>query len=248
MVQLKKIPIIITMGIFFMNVNHDVVLETGSPQTLFETAQKEICRLNFNTAYGFLSEIPQRYPHSSWSEKAIILKNIISLGQTFSNLRLYFAYNKGRSLYGEESAADSLSPPSLLEPYTVEYLKRTKNWAKKLYLDRKESSKISKDTELSITYPGSEELPYFIKIGIDTIENIKKGIPPTPSQAQNIEEFEDYAGFLSAIHLCMQKKFKVPQKTILIKGKVNPKLLLYYSNLWINKVLALTGTQREITL
>ena len=38
MVQLKKIPIIITMGIFFMNVNHDVVLETGSPRTLFETA------------------------------------------------------------------------------------------------------------------------------------------------------------------------------------------------------------------
>jgi hypothetical protein len=46
----------------------------------------------------------------------------------------------------------------------------------------------------------------------------------------------------------MQKEFKIPQKTILIKGKVNPKLLLYYSNLWINKVLALTGTQREITL
>jgi hypothetical protein len=248
MVKRKKIPIILTMGIFFMNVNHGVGLDSGSPQTLFETAQKEICRLNFNTAYGFLSEIPQRYPHSSWSEKAIILKNIISLSQTFSNLRLYSAYNKGRSLYGEESAADSLSPPSLLEPYTGEYLKRTKNWAKKLDLDRKESLKISKDTELSITYPGSQELPYFIKIGIDTMENIKKGIPPTPSQAQNIEEFEGYAGFLSAIYLCMEKKFKVPQKTILIKGKVIPKLLLYYSNLWINKVLALTGAQREITL
>jgi len=135
-----------------------------------------------------------------------------------------------------------------LEPYTFEYLKRTKNWAKKLDLDRKESLKISKDTELSITYPGSEELPYFIKVGIDTIENIKKGIPPTPSQAQNIEEFEDYGGFLSAIYLCMQKEFRVPQKTILIKGKVIPKLLLYYSNLWIKKVLSLIGTEREITL
>lgn len=248
MVQCKKIPIIITMGIFFMNVNHNVVLEAGSARTLFEAAQKEICRLNFNTAYGFLSEIPQRYPHSSWSEKAIILKNIISLSQTFSNLRLYSAYNKGRSLYGEERAADSLSPQSLLEPYTVEYLKRTKNWAKKLDLDSTESLKISKDTELSITYPGSEELPYFIKAGIDTMENIKKGIPPTPSQVQNIEEFEGYAGFLSAICLCMQKELIIPQKTITIKGRVKPKLLLYYSNLWLKKVRGLTGTQNEIAL
>ena len=247
MIQLRKIPIIvIMMGILFMNGNGDVGSETDSPRLLFEEAQEEIYRLNFDKAYGFLSKITERYPDSSYSEKAIILKNIISLGQTFSNIRLCSAYNRGRSLYKKgEKAADSLSPLTLLESHGFEYLRRTKKWAKRLDSDIKESLKISQEIELSLKYPGSEELPYFIKVGIDTIETIKKGIPPTPSQAQNIEESEGYAGVLSVIYLCIQKEFELPEKTILIKGKVIPKLLIYYSNLWINKVFILLRVKKH---
>ncbi len=126
----------------------------------------------------------------------------------------------------------------------MEYLRRTKKWAKRLDSDIKESAKISQEIELSLKYPGSEELSYFIKVGIDTIETIKKGIPPTPSQARNIEEFEGYAGVLSVIYLCIQKESELPQKTTLINGKVIPKLLIYYSNLWINKVFILLRVKK----
>ncbi len=247
MIQSKKIPItVIMIGILFMNGNGDVGSETDSPRLLFEEAQEEIYRLNFDKAYGFLSKITERYPDSSYGEKAIILKNVISLGQTFSNLRLCSAYNRGRSLYKRgKKTADSLSPLTLLESHGLEYLRRTKKWAKRLDSDIKESVKISQEIELSLRYPGNEEFSYFIKIGIDTIETIKKGIPPTPSQAQNIEEFEGYAGVLSAVYLCIQKEFELPEKTILIKGKVIPKLLIYYSNLWINKVFILLRVKKH---
>jgi len=247
MIQPKRIPItVIMIGILFMNGNGDVGSETDSPRLLFEEAQKEIYRLSFDKAYGFLSKINERYPDSSYGEKAIILKNIISLGQTFSNLRLCSAYDRGRSLYKkeEEKTADSLSPLTLLDSYRLEYLRRTKKWANRLDSDIKESLKISQEIELSLKYPGSEELPYFIKVGIDTIETIKKGIPPTPSQAQNIEESQGYAGVLSVIYLCIQEEFELPEKTILIKGKVIPKLLIYYSTLWINKVFILLRVKK----
>lgn len=248
MIRLKKILIIIMMGIFFISLN-GFALKEDSEKSLFKKAKKEIYRLNFDRAYEFLTEIKNRFPGSSYKEKAIFLKNIISLGQTFSNLRLYSAYRKGKSLYHKEKKIeDPLSPTSQLDSYRLEYLKRTRKWSKRLDKDIKESLRISKKIELSIKYPGTEELPYFIKAGIDTIENVKKGIPPTPSQAQNIEEQEAYTGVLSVIFLCIQKDIELPEKTFLIEGGIIPKLLIYYSNLWLNKVLVLTEREREIVL
>lgn len=230
-------------SIFFINGNGDAASVTASAKSLFEKAQEEIYGLDFEKAYGFLSEMTKRYPDSAHREKVIILKNIISLAQTFSNLRLYSAYNQGCSLYEEEESAAPLSPLSLLKPYRSEYLKRTKKWAQRLESDRQESLKVPKEIELSFKYPGVEELPYFVKTGLDTIANIKKGIPPTPSQAQNIEEYENYAAVLSVFFLCIQETHEVPQKTILIKGKVTPGLLISYSRLWLKKVLEIFGTK-----
>ena len=248
MMSLKKILILITVGIFFLSLNGFAPKE-DSEESLFEKAKKEIYRLNFEKAYGFLSKITRKYPHSSFRDKSNILKNIISLGQTFSNLRLYSAYTKGKSFYKKEKKSkDSLSPSDLFHSYRLEYLKRIKKWAKRLDKDIKETLRVSKEIELSIKYPGTKGLPYFIKAGIDNIENIKKGIPPTPSQAQNIEEQEAYTGVLSVIFLCIQRDMELPEKTFLIEGNVIPKLLIHYSNLWLNKVLMLTEKEREIVL
>lgn len=243
---LGKILSMMIMGsIFFINVNGDAVSVTASARSLFEKAQEEIYRLDFEKAYEILSEMTKKHPDSAYREKVIILKNIISLAQTFSNLRLYSAYHQGCSLYEdeEEKTAAPLSPLSLLKPYRSEYLKRTKKWALRLEPDKQESLKVPKEIELSFKYPGSEDLPYFVKTGLDTIENIKKGIPPTPSQAQNIEEYENYAAVLSVFFLCALETYEVPQKTSLIKGKVIPGLLISYSRLWLKKVLEIFGAK-----
>jgi hypothetical protein len=211
-----------------------------------ERAKEEIYRLNFDAAYEFLTEIRKKYPDFPYREKVIILKNIVSLGQTFSNLRLFSAYHQGRSLYKEkEKAGESLSPFKLLDSHRSEYLKRIQKWSINLQSDIKESSIISQIIELNLKYPGTEELPYFVKAGIDSMQNIKNGIPPTPSQAQNIQEFEYYSGVLSVIFLCIQETFQLPQKTMLIQGRVNPERLIYYSRLWLNKALRIMGQREE---
>jgi hypothetical protein len=245
MMHSKKIAFIISINIFFWG-NGEVVSEIPSAGVLLERAKEEIYRLNFDAAYGFLTEIRKKYPDVPYKKRVLILKNIVSLGQTFSNLRLFSAYHQGRSLYKkEEETGDSLSPFKLLDSHRSEYLKRIQKWAKRLRSDTKESSRISQEIELSLKYPGAAELSYFVKVGIDNLENIKKGIPPTPSQTQNIEEFEDYSGVLSVIFLCIQEEFQLPQKTMLIQGRVNPELLIYYSRLWLNKALRLTGQKQE---
>ncbi len=245
---IKTTPTIaIIVTVLLMNGNGEVGSQMDSPRLLFEEAQKETYRLNFDKAYSLLSEIMNRYPDSSYREQVIILKNLISLGQTFSNLRLYSAYSQGMSLYKEETAANSLSPVALLESYKLEYLRRTRKWTKRLDSDLKESLKISEEIELSLRFPGSEELPYFVKAGIDTIANIEKGIPPTPSQAQNIEESESYAGVLAAIYLCIQKEFELPPKAFSISGMIIPKLLTHHSHLWIDRALAITEAEDRIS-
>jgi hypothetical protein len=226
--------------------NGGALSKPPSAEILWERAQEEIYRLNFDRAHRLLSEIIKRHPDTPYQEKVIILKNLVSLGQTFSNLRLYSAYHRGRSLYKKrEETSDSLSPFNLLNSHRSEYLKRTRTWAKRLRTDLTESSKISQEIELSLKYPGTEELPYFIKMGIDTLENIKKGIPPTPSQAQNIQEFESYSGVLAVVYLCIREEFQLPQKTVRIEGTVLPKLLIYYSKLWHDRVLEMMGQKEE---
>jgi hypothetical protein len=245
MIDPKKIALIMLINVILGN-NWVVVSETPSAEVLLEMAQEEIYRLNFDAAYGLLSEIRKKQPEIPQKEKVIILNNIISLGQTFSNLRLFSAYHQGRSRYKrEEKAPESLSPFKLLDSHRSEYLKRIQKWSNRLQSDIKESSNISQIIELNLKYPGTEELPYFVKVGIDTLQNIKNGIPPTPSQAQNIEEFENYSGVLSVIFLCIQEAFQLPQKTMLIQGRINPELLIYYSRLWLNKALRLTGQKEE---
>jgi uncharacterized protein YbaR (Trm112 family) len=138
-----------------------------------------------------------------------------------------------------------MSPFNLLDSHRSEYLKRIQKWAKRLRSDIKESSKISQEVKLLLKYPGTEELPYFVKAGIDILQNIKEGIPPTPSQAQNIEEFEYYSGVLSIFYLCIQEELRLSQKSMLIEGKVIPELLIYYSRLWLNKALRLMGQKEE---
>ena len=244
MILFKKIPLIILLGIFLLSLGASAS-EKNKALSLLNKAKEEIYKLNFERAYGLLSQINKKHPEFSKREKVIILKNIISLGQTFSNLRLYSAYHQGRGFYKEDKEKDPLSPQNRLNSYRAEYLKRTKKWAKRLKKDIKGTLKISQEIELSIKYPGVEELPFFVKTGIDTRDNITKGIPPTPSQARNIEESEEYAGVLSVIYLSAQKDLNVPQRKVLIKEKITPKMLVYYSNLWINNVLILTGTGKE---
>ena len=236
------------VGIFFIAINGHVQ-EHSSPTILLEKAKQEIYGLNFEKAYDLLAEINRNHPDFSSREKVVVLKNIISLGQTFSNLRLYLAYKKGGSLHQKgKTKKDSLSPRVIFDSHQSEYLKRTAKWAKRLDSDMKESIKIAGKIELSLKYPGSEELPSFIRKGIDTIENIKEGILPTPSQAQNIEKQEEYNGVLSTIYLCMKKEPKLPKKTFSIKGKVTLKILIYYSDLWLGKVSTLINRQGETVL
>lgn len=244
MILLKKIPVIAVMGIFFVSQNAFASEQAQAP-SLFQKAQEEIYRLNFERAYGLLSEINKKYPEFTYRENIIILKNIISLGQTFSNLRLYAAYKQGKEVYKEEKTKDPLSPLNQLNVYKAEYLERTRKWTKRLETDIKETLRISQEIEIFIKYPGVEELPFFVKAGVDTRDNIIKGIPPTPSQAKNIEESEAYAAFLSVIYLSSQKDFELSKKTVVIKEKAIPRLLVYYSNLWINNALTLTGKERE---
>jgi hypothetical protein len=245
MIDPKKIALIMLINII-LGSNCVVVSETPSAEVLLEMAQEEIYRLNFDAAYGFLTEIRKKYPDVPYKKKVIILKNIVSLGQTFSNIRLFTAYHRGRSLYNkEEKVEGSLSPFDLLDSHRSEYLKRTQKWSNRLQSDIKESSNISQIIEITLKYPGTEELPYFVKVGIDTLQNIKNGIPPTPSQAQNIEEFEGYSGVLSVFYLCIREAFQLPQKTMMLEGKIIPELLIYYSRLWLEKALDLAGQKKK---
>lgn len=236
------------VGIFFTAVNSHAK-EHSSPKILLEKAKQEIHGLNFEKAYGLLAEMSKNHSDVASKEKVIALKNIISLGQTFSSLRLYLAYKQGGSLHEEEKTEkDSLSPQAIFDSHRSEYLKRTAKWAKRLDSDMKESIKITGKTELSLKYPGSGELPSFIRKGIDTIENIREGILPTASQAQNIEKQEEYNGVLSAIYLCMKKEPKLPERTFFIKGEVALTLLIHYSDLWLGKVSTLINRQDETVL
>ena len=170
MILFKKIPFITVMGIFFVSVSVFASEKAQAP-SLFQKAQEEIYRLNFDRAYGLLSEINKKYPESTYRENIILLKNIISLGQTFSNLRLYSAYKQGKEVYKEEKTKDPLSPLNQLHVYKAEYLERTRKWAKRLEADIKETLRISQEIEISIKYPGVEELPFFVKTGVDTRDN-----------------------------------------------------------------------------
>lgn len=242
---MKKLPIIMMIGMLFVHSRGETETKTDSPKILFEAAQEEIFQLKFHKAYGILSDTLKMCPDCPYKDETIILKNIISLAQTFSNLRLYSAYDKGASSY-KVSSEDPLSPLMRLMPYRREYLKRTKTWLERLVSDTIESLEIPQEVELSLKYPGTNDLPYFVRAGIDTLANVKKGIPPTPSQAQNIEESESYASVLSVIYLCVQQEFELPRKAVFIEGKVILKVLIYYSNLWISKAITITGAAREV--
>jgi len=244
---MKKIPIIFLMGIFFIPAGL-TALEPAPARPLFEEAKEEIFRLNFEKAYGLLEKMMKEHPDSAYKEKGIVLKNILSLGQMFSHLRLYSAYRRGSSLFAKERNEKTLSPKALFESHKKEYLKRTAKWAQRLKRDLKESFGIKKDVEIFLKYPGTEELPLFIQSGVDSIENIRQGIAPTPSQVQNIETKETYLGVLSVLALSVQKDLDPPAETFVIGGKIQLKTLIHYSNLWLDKVSDLTGGEEETLL
>ena len=198
-----------------------------------DRALERIYALDFEGAYGLLGTTV-RMPSAAKEhvERGKVLKAIVSLSQTFSNARLWAAYQEAVEVYSHLTDRES-DVLKAFEAHRSEYARNLRMWAHRLTKDTEGILEERLDVELSIKYKGLGDLPKFVQEGIDRLDTVRRGLLPTPSQSRNIQTSEEYASFLSSLILVLGEPFYQPSSTTIITGKVKPVPLLYYCSLWM---------------